>query len=126
MIIGNNEPIYEAEMGASADELSYLHQFILHSSLDMLQSAVWSNSQTYLKVIDRFNSLQVSAFVTLGGATFLMLHNGKSDDVLRAFFTDAYDIYTKYIMNPFTRFNAPIVSPQFDVQIKLISKKYAL
>ena len=28
------------------EELAYLHQFILHASLDMVQSAMWSNNAT--------------------------------------------------------------------------------
>ena len=49
MIVGKNEPIYEAEIGAQgADELAYLHQFILHSSLDMIQGAMFTNNATYV------------------------------------------------------------------------------
>ena len=52
MIIGKNEPLYEATMTSPAgtpdslSELAYLHQFILHSSLDMVQSIMWSNNST--------------------------------------------------------------------------------
>ena len=50
-IIGKSEPLYEAEIlpaaaGAGEEELAYLHQFILHASLDMVQSAMWSNNST--------------------------------------------------------------------------------
>lgn len=49
MIVGKNDPIYEAQLGAIAkDELAYLHQFILHSSLDQLESVLWSNNATYV------------------------------------------------------------------------------
>ena len=124
MIIGNGEPIYEAEIGTTTDELSYLHQFILHSSLDMLSSVMWSNQQAYLKVIDRFNALQVSAFVTPGGATFLLLHTGKNEDVLRNYFQEVNDIYVKHLMNPFTIHDGTIVSPSFDIQVRQCAKKY--
>ena len=46
-IIGKSEPLYEAEIvpaGPGEEELAYLHQFILHASLDMVQSAMWSNN----------------------------------------------------------------------------------
>ena len=47
MIIGKTDPVYEAELGAiGKDELAYLHQFILHSSLDQLESIQWSNNAT--------------------------------------------------------------------------------
>ena len=48
-IIGKTEPLYEAEIvsaGVGEEELAYLHQFILHASLDMVQSAMWSNNAT--------------------------------------------------------------------------------
>lgn len=51
MIIGKNEPIYEIELSKSTvndvtDELAYLHQFILFSSLDVVNSAMWTNNAT--------------------------------------------------------------------------------
>lgn len=127
MIIGKGEPIYEAEIqtvGSSTDELSYLHQFILHSSLDMLNSVIWSNQQAYLKVIDKFNALLISAYATPGGSIFLLLHNGKNEDVLRNYFLEVADIYVKHIMNPFTIHEKPIVSPSFDIQVRQCAKKY--
>jgi hypothetical protein len=124
MIVGKSEPLYEADIGAVSDDLSYLHQFILHSSLDMLSTVLWSNSSTYLKNIDRFNSLQVSAYITPGGMTFLLLHNGKNEDIIKAFFTDMNEVYVKYLMNPFAIYDAPIISPQFDIQVGNIAKRH--
>ncbi len=60
MIISKTEPIYELEFGnqpnsssasvtsggGMSDDLAYLHQFILYSSLDMAGSAMWTNSAT--------------------------------------------------------------------------------
>ncbi len=50
MIVGKSEPLYEIEFGKTAseatDELAHLHQFILFSSLDMINSSMWSNSST--------------------------------------------------------------------------------
>lgn len=132
MIIGCSkaaEPLYEAEIGNSAStsstesELAYLHQFILHSSLDMIQSAMWSNSATFLRTVDRFNSLLVSAYATPGGAILLLLHQGKAEDAVRQFFTEAHEMYTKYMLNPFASFDMPITSPQFDALIRQSAKK---
>jgi hypothetical protein len=68
MIVGKCEPLYQADLGLGADEHAYLHQFILHSSLDMIQSNMWVNPQTYLRIVDRFNELQISAYLTPGDA----------------------------------------------------------
>ena len=50
MIVGKTEPQYELEFGKAVgdvtDELAYLHQFILYSSLDMINSAMWTNNAT--------------------------------------------------------------------------------
>lgn len=53
MIVGKNEPIYEIELSKSTvsdvtDELAYLHQFILFSSLDVINSAMWTNNATFV------------------------------------------------------------------------------
>ena len=124
MIVGKSEPLYEADIATGIDELAYLHQFILHSSLDMVQSAMWINSATYLRVVDRFNALQISAYITPGGMTLLLLHNGKGEDTVRAFFVEAHDVYAKHMMNPFSTYDGPIVSPHFDIAIRQLARRH--
>jgi hypothetical protein len=50
LIVGKNEPLFELEVGKamteSGDDLAYLHQFILYSSLDMVNSTMWTNNAT--------------------------------------------------------------------------------
>lgn len=51
MIVGKTEPLYELEhgrqQGEGLDDVAYLHEFILYSSLDMINNAaLWSNSAT--------------------------------------------------------------------------------
>ncbi len=47
------------------------------------------------QTVDRFNNLLVSAFVTPGGARFLLLHDGKNDDTIRNFFGEIYELYVR-------------------------------
>lgn len=77
----------------------------------------------FLRVVDKFNFLLVSAYVTLGGKIFLLLHNGKSEDAVRAFFTEAHELYVRYMLNPFAIADAQIVSPQFEHHIRSMAKK---
>ena len=46
-------------------------------------------------MVDRFNNLFVTAFVTPGNTRFLLLHDGKNDDIIRGFYQDVYDVYLK-------------------------------
>jgi hypothetical protein len=47
------------------------------------------------QTVDRFNNLFVSAFVTPGGARLLLLHDGRGDDGVRAFFGEVYELYLR-------------------------------
>ena len=101
----------------------YLHQFVLHASLDAVDEAMWTTKEPHLKVglaqdlimtqdptppypqdptqlpslqtVDRFNNLFVTAFVTPGNARFLLLHDGRSDDNIKAFFHEVFEFYVK-------------------------------
>ncbi len=74
----------------------YLHQFVLHASLDAVDEQVWSTTNMHLGVVDKFNALQVSAFVTAANVKFLLLHDGRSDDAIKLFFRDVYEnVYLK-------------------------------
>ncbi len=49
VIVGKSDPMYEIELGSNGkDDLAYLNQFILHSSLDMVDNAMWTNNSTYV------------------------------------------------------------------------------
>lgn len=57
MIVGRNEPLYEADLGSagsgnsssggrSSEESAHLNQFIVHSALDMVERKQWSTPAT--------------------------------------------------------------------------------
>ncbi|KAJ5143913.1 Sedlin [Penicillium bovifimosum] len=54
----------------------YMNQFIIHSSLDILEEAQWTNGGMYLKHIDTYPpaAAYITAFLTPSGARFLLLH----------------------------------------------------
>lgn len=70
----------------------------------------------------------------------MLLHDQKSEDSIKAFFTEVYELYIKVLvfinflfiiltfykvlMNPFYEKNSTITTPSFDNRIKLIARRY--
>jgi len=126
LIIGKNDNlIYQAEFLSSQkkETATHLSQFILHSALDVIDDMVWKNSSTYLKVVDKFTTSHISAFVTPGNIKLLLLHEKKDEDGIKNFFTEIYELYLKTIMNPFYRVNTAITSPAFDEKVRASAKR---
>lgn len=97
----------------------------------------------YLKLVDKFNDMSVSAFVTGGYIKFMLLHDGKSDDTIRQFFNELYELYVKVCsfsfaipvvcsplnlrqvqMNPFYEPSSRITHPGFNSRVAALVKKY--
>ncbi|KAI9681939.1 MAG: TRAPP subunit [Bathelium mastoideum] len=85
-IVGTKDnPLFEHEFGTSKqggdgiarfrDEARHMNQFIVHSSLDIVEEVQWGSGQMYLKHIDRFYNNYISCFLTGGNVKFLLLHN---------------------------------------------------
>jgi len=77
-----------------------------------------------LKVIDTSSEGVISAFVTASNATFLLLHEGRTDDSIKNFFNDVYEVYTRYILNPLVERDKVISSKGFDTKVRAISRKH--
>ncbi|KZW03928.1 transport protein particle complex subunit [Exidia glandulosa HHB12029] len=98
-------------------------QMIAHASLDVIEDVVRTNNGMYLKGVDKFNEWTVSAFVTPGNIKFILLHDGRNDEGIRAFFSDVWELYVKTTLNPFHMVNTAIKSGIFDVRVKASAKK---
>lgn len=125
VIVGQaDHPIYEVDLtGPKEQQAQYLHRFVLHAALDAVDEAMWSTKEPHLKTVDRFNNLLVSAFVTPGGARLLLLHDGRGDDAVRAFFIDVYEAYLRVMLNPFHTPTTKIVSKAFDQKVRVLAKR---
>lgn len=125
VIVGQQDhPIYEADFtGPKEQQAQYLHQFVLHASLDAVEEAMWNTKEVHLKTVDRFNNLYVTAYVTPGSTKFLLLHDGKNDDTIKNFFNEVYELYLRILLNPFYSSSSKIPSKEFDRKIRLICKK---
>ncbi|KAK1831719.1 transport protein particle 20 kDa subunit [Podospora conica] len=84
-IIGTQDnPLFEHEFGTSkqggdgqprfTEPARHLNQFILHSSLDIVEEVQWTGSQLYFKAIDKFFTSYISLFLTGSNTKFLLLH----------------------------------------------------
>jgi len=119
-------PIFEIELlnNSKRDDAMHLHQFILHASLDLIDEKIWDTTSMNLKVVDKFNDLFVSSYVTAGRSRLLLLHDIRNEDGIKAFFQEAHELYLKICMNPFHDTNSLIKSPTFEQRIIQLGKKY--
>lgn len=135
IIVGVSEPLYEAEFKSSSataatgggqvgEDASHLSQFILHSSLDLVERCQWTSSNPFLRVVDRFNDQLVSAYLCPSGVKLLLLHDGRSDDSVGTFFREVHELYVKHMINPFYAFDTAIVGPAFDQRVRALAKKH--
>lgn len=131
-IVGKNEPLYEAEIhkrgasGKSDASVARQSYFVVHSSLDLVDKAIWTSQNMYLKVIDKVNQQYVSVFMTAGNIKFLLLHSGKGETEIKNFFQEVHDLFVKLSMNPFYRYDTPITSKDFDQRVRAVARRNLL
>lgn len=68
--------------------------------------------------------LQVSAFITAAQMKFLMLHDGKNEDSIKAFFKEVYEVYLRVMLNPFFTTTTRITSSAFDRKVRTLARAY--
>lgn len=134
-IVGTKDnPLYQLEFGTSKsggdgraafrEDQRPMNQFILHSSLDIVEEIQWSAGIMYMKSIDKFNNNIISTFLTAGNIKFMLLHEVRNDDGIKNFMSEVYELYVKTLMSPFYKVDMPIRSPVFDGKVKTLARKY--
>ncbi|OHT00763.1 hypothetical protein TRFO_32449 [Tritrichomonas foetus] len=117
-VVGDNNLLFSTEISQlveNATEKSYLFQFILYASLDSLDL---KDPTQYRESIDTYESYSISAFVTPGQTTFLLLHPKKKSEIIRKFFHQVHSYYAQLLMNPFYDVRTPIEDEQFKKNVQ--------
>lgn len=102
MVGTKDNPLYEAEFGPFSKEVSkkdakHMNQFVIHASLDIADEAQWTSNSGYLKVIDRFNEWNISAYILPSGCRFMLLHDNNNQDGIKHFFQEVHEMYIKVL-----------------------------
>jgi trafficking protein particle complex subunit 2 len=131
----------------------YMNQFIVHASIDVVEEVQWLSPNMWLKVIDNYapTSSHVSCFITGSNVRFMLLHqpaamagaaagsrsstmsstsiphnptSPQTEEAIRQFMTEVYELWVKASMNPFYRLNNTITSPVFRQRITAAGRKW--
>ena len=120
MVVGRCQPLFECDINATApavEDATHMHQFALHSALDLVEKAAQTKQHMYLGAVDKFNDQPIFAFLSPGNITFLLQYDGRSEEGVRNFFSEVHELYIKILRNPFYEYDAPITSPDFALRV---------
>ncbi|KAH8084133.1 Sedlin [Filobasidium floriforme] len=101
----------------------HVMQMIAFSSLDIVEDVMVGTGSMYLKMIDKFNEWNVSAFVA-PSVKLIILHDIKNDEGIRLFFMDVWEHYVKTALNPFHTPTTRITSTLFDQRVRASAKRH--
>ena len=86
MVVGRCQPLFECDINATApavEDATHMHQFALHSALDLVEKAAQTKQHMYLGAVDKFNDQPIFAFLSPGNITFLLQYDGRSEEGVR-------------------------------------------
>ncbi|UVC54630.1 endoplasmic reticulum transport protein [Theileria orientalis] len=126
----------------------HLASFVAHQSLDVIDDLVWSNPNFFLKQVDVFDFLSVSAYVTCSHVSFILITRAHvsntsdfviyspnlssnepdppSMDSVRSFFKEVHELYSRQVMNPLYVFNGSLESNNFKNKVRQAAKKHLI
>jgi hypothetical protein len=77
----------------------------------------------YLRTVDKFNDLYVSAYVTAANIRLMLVHDTRNDDGIKNFFIDVHENVVKAMTNPlFDVFRS--FPPAFDAKVRAAARRF--
>lgn len=73
--------------------------------------------------MDRHENQLVSAYVTPGGYRFMLLHESRNEEGIRAFFQEVHELLLKATLNPFHVPHGRIEAKEFDGRIRSVARR---
>jgi hypothetical protein len=152
-------------VASSSSSSAALHEFIAHAAMDMVQEQMYQvgsggitssssssgsgsgGGSNYLRIVDSFNDIVVSAWITIGNTVFLLLLKSPStaavvsgssntsgggvlrnEEAVKGFFQEVNDLFIRETINPFHRGFSHPISPAslFDKRVREAIRKYRL
>lgn len=62
--------------------------------------------------------------VVIADYRFLLLHDGRNEDSIKAFFSELHELFTKVATNPLHEPDAPIKSNVFSDRVQQLARKH--
>lgn len=130
----------------------YMNQFVVHAALDVVEEVQWLSPNMWLKVIDHYapTNSHISCFMAGTNVRFMLLHqpggptatagsrastlssssiaqnptSPQTEEAIRQFMTEVYEIWVKTLMNPFYKIGDEIKSPVFRARVAGAGRKW--
>eukprot|EP01053_Blabericola_migrator_P000095 Blabericola_migrator_1__94@NODE_1022_length_5670_cov_110_763520_g702_i0_p4_GENE_NODE_1022_length_5670_cov_110_763520_g702_i0NODE_1022_length_5670_cov_110_763520_g702_i0_p4_ORF_typecomplete_len140_score18_87Sedlin_N/PF04628_13/3_2e22_NODE_1022_length_5670_cov_110_763520_g702_i037264145 len=129
VIVGKGDALlYETSLGPSKRDdvgATASDQFRCLAAIEPMELLLWQQPQMYCKVVDRTGKMCVSAFAGANYTKLLLLHRpAKSDENVRYFFQDVYELVVKIQLNPLCDYNGLLYTPAFEKKVMALAAKH--
>ncbi|CTQ41204.1 Sedlin N-terminal conserved region [Babesia microti strain RI] len=145
IIVGKDDkPIFIMDMSTNGvrTDPPHLAQFVAYQALDNIDEVIKTSNMLFLKQVDYFDTLAVSAYITPGHCIFLLVHRNPlinpfqitpsgnvptppSQESIRLFFTELHELYVRQLINPFyTPYHTSLENNKFKNRVIALSQKH--
>ena len=123
MIVSRDDfPLFEMKIDSLVKNQNKVkpeqYEFIINGALDTIDQLQWQTKAMYLKPAEKFNDcLSVACLLTPANTRLVLLHEAASEDRIKTFLNEVYDLYARLAMNPFFSHSEKINITQFNQRV---------